>query len=256
MLLMIEQITKSFGGLFALNECSFDVKKDSITGLIGPNGSGKTTLFDIITGFYRPDKGKIFFKNRDISNMKPYKIMQQGIVRTFQITRVFPGLTVMGNMLYSPKNQCGEKLLNVFFSPIKIMKQDKLNRGRAEELLEIVGLAELGEEYAGHLSYGQQKLLELARALITNPDVILLDEPAAGVNPTILKKISKVIYDLNRRGKTFLIIEHNMKFIMEIAHKIVVLNYGKKIVENSPDCIQRDPEVIKAYLGTTYDFDS
>jgi len=252
-MLRIEQIEKIFGGLVALNGCSFDVGENSITGLIGPNGSGKTTLFNVITGFYRPERGHIYFKDRDISSLSPHEITQQGVVRTFQITRVFAGLSVLENMLYAPKHQLGERLPRALFQLGPIRDQEKINRERAMEVLEIVGLAELHSEYGENLSYGQKKLLELGRALMTSPELILLDEPAAGINPTMVKRMGQIILDLHQKGKTFIIIEHDMKFVMGICEKIVVLDYGIRIAEGPPEIIQKNEKVVEAYLGTTHD---
>lgn len=252
-MLRIEQIKKGFGGVVALDGCSFNVEGNSITGLIGPNGSGKTTLFNVITGFYKAEEGEIYFRDKNISRLSPHEITQMGVVRTFQITRVFSGLTVLENMLYAPQNQLGETLLRALFQLGPIRHQEKTNRAKAMELLEIVGLAELHAEYAENLSYGQKKLLELGRALMTSPDLVLLDEPAAGINPTMLRKMRQVILDLHREGKTFLVIEHDMKFVMGICQKVVVLDFGAKIAESPPELIQKDERVVKAYLGTTYD---
>jgi len=252
-ILRIEKIKKAFGGLVALNGCSFNVEERSITGLIGPNGSGKTTLFNVITGFYRAEEGEIYFKDLNISRMNPHEITQQGIVRTFQITRIFSGLTVLENMLYAPKHQLGERFLRALFQIGPIRDQERINRQKAMNLLEIVGLAELHSEYAENLSYGQKKLLELGRALLTSPELIMLDEPAAGINPTMVKKLSQVIFDIHQEGKTFLIIEHDMKFVMGICEKVFVLDFGEKISEGPPEFIQKDENVVKAYLGTTYD---
>lgn len=253
-ILKIDKIKKAFGGLVALNECSLDVKENSITGLIGPNGSGKTSLFNVITGFYKPDEGAVIFKGQEITRLSPHEITLEGIVRTFQITRVFSGLTVLENMLYAPKNQQGEKFLRALFQIGPIRRQEKINRQKAMDLLELVGLAELHSEYGANLSYGQKKLLELGRALLTSPELIMLDEPAAGINPTMIKKMSQVILDLHQEGKTFLIIEHDMQFVMGICEKVFVLDFGAKISEGPPEVIQKDENVVKAYLGTTYDF--
>jgi ABC-type branched-subunit amino acid transport system ATPase component len=252
-ILRIENIRKLFGGLVALNGCSFHVEEKSITGLIGPNGSGKTTLFNVITGFYRAEAGDIYFKEWNISRLSPHEITRHGMVRTFQITRVFSGLTLLENMLFAPKQQLGERLPRALFQIRPIRNQEKINLEKAMELLEIVGLAELHAEYAENLSYGQRKLLELARALMTSPEVILLDEPAAGINPTMFKRLCEVILDLHRKGKTFVIIEHDMKFVMGICEKVVVLDFGQKIAEGPPQSIQKDEKVVRAYLGTTYD---
>jgi len=253
-ILRIENIKKTFGGVVALNGCSFNVKENSITGLIGPNGSGKTSLFNIITGFYRADDGAIYFRDQEITRLSPHEITLEGIVRTFQITRVFSGLTVLENMLYAPKHQLGEKFLRALFQIGAIRDQERINRQKAMDLLELVGLANLHAEYASNLSYGQKKLLELGRALLTSPELIMLDEPAAGINPTMIKKLSQVILDLHRGGKTFLIIEHDMQFVMGICEKVFVLDFGEKISEGPPEVIQKDEDVVKAYLGTTYDF--
>ena len=253
-ILKIDNIRKAFGGVKALNGCSFNVKEKSITGLIGPNGSGKTSLFNVITGFYQADDGEIYFKDRKITKMSPHEITQEGIVRTFQITRVFSGLTVMENMLYAPKQQLGEKFLRALFQFRAIRQQEQVNRQKAMDLLDLVGLADLHAEYAANLSYGQKKLLELGRALLTSPELIMLDEPAAGINPTMIMKLRQVILDLHQAGKTFLIIEHDMQFVMGICEKVFVLDFGEKISEGPPHFVQKDANVVKAYLGTTYDF--
>jgi len=255
-ILKIDKITKAFGGVVALNGCSFDVKENSITGLIGPNGSGKTSLFNVISGFYRADDGAIFFKDQDITRLSPHEIALEGIVRTFQITRVFSGLTVLENMLYAPKHQQGEKFLRALFQIGAIRHQERINRQKAMDLLELVGLADLHVEYAANLSYGQKKLLELGRALLTSPELIMLDEPAAGINPTMIKKLRQVILDLHQEGKTFLIIEHDMQFVMGICEKVFVLDFGKNISEGPPEFVQKEENVVKAYLGSTYDFES
>jgi ABC-type branched-subunit amino acid transport system ATPase component len=252
-ILRIEKTKKIFGGVVALNGCSFRVEENSITGLIGPNGSGKTTLFNCITGFYRAEGGEIYFKDVGISRLRPHQIMQLGVVRTFQITRVFSGLTVLENMLYAPKDQLGEKLWRALFQISSIRHQERVNREKALEILEFVGLAELRSEYAENLSYGQKKLLELGRALMTSPELIMLDEPAAGINPTMVGRLRDVILELHQGGKTFLIIEHDMKFVMGICQKVVVLDFGERIAEGPPRIVQKNKRVVEAYLGTTSD---
>ena len=228
-ILQLQDVTKSFGNLTAVNNCSFKVEKDQIIGLIGPNGAGKTTLFNLITGSYTTDEGEILFKDQPITNLKPYQIAEKGIGKTFQITRVFSKMTLMENLIVAAR----------------VRNRDE----RALELLELAGLIDLKGDYASDLSYGQQKLLALIRVLMFDPDLILLDEPAAGINPTMQNKIMDLIHKLKDEGKTFLIIEHDMEVIMEHSEKIVVLNFGEKIAEGTAEEIKGNEEVLKAYFG-------
>jgi len=228
-ILQLQDVTKCFGSLVAVNKCSFALEKNRITGLIGPNGAGKTTLFNVITGFFTTDEGQIIFKGHQINNLRPYRIAERGIGRTFQITRVFPKMTLMENLIVAAR----------------VEKRDE----RALELLEVAGLIDLRGEYASDLSYGQQKLLALIRVLMFDPDLILLDEPAAGINPTMQNKIMELIHKLKEGGKTFLIIEHDMKVIMGHSDKIVVFNFGEKIAEGTGEEIKNNEEVLKAYFG-------
>ena len=230
-LLELRQVTKRFGGVTAVNCCSLDLAPGKIYGLIGPNGSGKTTLFNCITGLEVREEGQIRFKGERIDGLKPHQVARRGIGRTFQIIRVFPELTAL------------ENLLVVTWEPF-----DAAHR-RAQELLRFVTLDRLLNEYAGNLSYGQQKLLELARVLMTDPELILLDEPAAGVNRTLLNELLEAIRNLGAQGKTVFIVEHDMKVIMDLSEKIFVLNYGEKIAEGPPGLIQSDQRVIEAYFG-------
>ena len=239
-MLTIEGLTKSFAGIRALDNVTFQVPGQQITGLIGPNGSGKTTLFNVITGMYRPDAGEIYYQQEKLTGLKPHSICHRGILRTFQVTRLFWDMTVLGNMVI-PVRRLG---LSLFLEGI-LHREEK----RALELLEFVGLADAAQKKAKELSYGQQKLLELSSILMADPDMILLDEPAGGVNPVMIEQIMTVIRDLNQRGVTFFIVEHNMGLVMELCDTVVVLDGGQKIAEGTPAEIQNDQRVLDAYLG-------
>jgi ABC-type branched-subunit amino acid transport system ATPase component len=241
-MLQVENISKSFGGIRAVDGCSMAVERGSITGLIGPNGSGKTTLFNLITGFYPPDVGQIRFDDRPIHGLLPSRICHRGIGRTFQMTRLFWKMTVLENMIV-PVRQVGWKTL--FSRGVKTHEEE-----RALELLETVGLADYRNEEARRLSFGQQKLLEFAAVLMAEPELILLDEPAGGVNPVMIEKTMGFVEGLNRRGKTFLVVEHNMRLVMDLCQYVVVLDHGQKIGEGVPSQIQNDPIVLEAYLGS------
>ncbi len=230
-ILEVRGLTKRFGGVIAVNRCSLALAPGKIYGLIGPNGSGKTTLFNCITGLERRDAGEIIFRGRRIDGLKPHQIARCGIGRTFQIIRVFPELTAL------------ENLLVVTHGPFEAA------RCKALELLRVVTLDRLQNEYAGNLSYGQQKLLEFIRVLMTDPELILLDEPAAGVNRTLLKELLAAILRLRDQGKTVLIVEHDMKVVMGLCETVFVLDYGEKIAEGPPRAIQDDERVIEAYFG-------
>ncbi|GBD08930.1 Lipopolysaccharide export system ATP-binding protein LptB [Candidatus Thermoflexus japonica] len=240
-LLEVRDLTKDFGGLRAVNRCSFAVEQGSITALIGPNGAGKTTVFNLITGLLRPTSGRIYFQGRDITAMPPHRIARMGIARTFQITRELAELTVLENVVvYAAR----EGLAGLIRSSILQHEAE-----RAMALLEFVGLAAMAREKAGKLSYGQKKLLELAGVLMAEPQLIMLDEPAAGVNPTLLEEILERILQLNRSGMTFLIIEHNMDVVMNLSHQVVVMAHGEVICQGAPEVVRQDPRVLDAYLG-------
>ncbi len=241
-LLEARNVSKAFGGIHALEDCSITVEQGSITGLIGPNGSGKTTLFNVMTGYERVDRGIVQFKGRTITNAAPNAIFQLGIGRTFQLTRIFPRLTVLENMHVAVQRHGGLKSLLSRWTSLDEQKQ-------ALDLLDFVGLVALKDEFASDLSYGQKKLLEFASLLVANPGVVLLDEPAGGVNPTMINYISDRIRELNKRDITFLIVEHNMEFVMGLCNTITVLHRGSKIAEGTPEQIRNDTAVLDAYLG-------
>src|SRR5512144_2612715 len=235
-MLAVNGVSKAFGGIKAVDDCSLKVERGLVTGLIGPNGSGKTTLFNMITGFYRPDSGSISFCEQPIQNLVPSQICHRGIGRTFQITRLFWRMTVLENMIV-PVRHTG--LRTLFSRGVKEHEEE-----RAMELLDLVGLTKYRDEEARKLSFGQQKLVELASILMSDPELILLDEPAGGVNPVMIEKMMELVDSLNKQGKTFLVVEHNMRLVMELCQHIIVLDYGKKIAEGKPAEIQNNPLVL------------
>jgi neutral amino acid transport system ATP-binding protein len=248
-LLKVEGVTKAFGGLHALSGCSLNVEKGSIAGLIGPNGSGKTTLFNVITGYVKPDAGAVSFEGRDITGASPSQVFTLGVGRTFQITRIFPRITVLENMLVASQRQ------ESWLRGLTRSKSSTQEVAVAMEWLDFVGIARLASLQAGALSFGQRKLLELAYVLVANPDVILLDEPAGGVNLTLINEIAEKIRSLNKGGKTFLIVEHNMEFVMEICDTVTVMHQGVDLVSGTPEEVRNNPDVLDAYLGGADDED-
>jgi len=248
-LLTVQNITKEFDGIRALDNLSFEVEEKSIVALIGPNGSGKTTFFNIATGFMDEDKGKIFFKSREITLFKPYKIARLGIGRTFQNIRLFPQISVLDNVMLAFKYEKGEVFSAALLQTKKMKEEDKTNQKKAEELLKFVGLIDKKDNLGEQLSHGQRKLLELARALALDPELLLLDEPTAGLFPEMKELMLDHIRTLKNKGKAILFIEHDMHSVMSVADKIIVLNHGKKIAEGTPEEIKANKEVQIAYLG-------
>ena len=241
-LLEAHAISKSFGGIHALDGCGVSVEEGRITGLIGPNGSGKTTLFNVMTGYEPAQQGEVRFDGRRITNFSPDAVFALGIGRTFQLTRIFPRLTVLENMHVAAQRRGLRALLGRWSSS----REQK----EALDLLEFVGIAELKDEPAGNLSYGQKKLLEFASLLVAEPRVILLDEPAGGINPVMIAQLSERIRALNQRGITFLIVEHNMEFVMNLCVQVMVMHQGTKIAEGTPQEVRANPAVLEAYLGS------
>jgi ABC-type branched-subunit amino acid transport system ATPase component len=242
-LLEVAGVSKSFGGVHALSDCALEVSEGKIHGLIGPNGSGKTTLFNVITGYERIQQGDVRFNGMEITNAPPDRVFGLGMGRTFQLTRLFGRLSVLENMLVATQRKQG------WLRGVLRRSGSASEKRRATELLEFVGIGRLADEPASNLSYGQRKLLELASLLVADPAVLLLDEPAGGVNPTLIKHLAERITELNGAGKTFLIVEHNMEFVMSLCDQVTVLSQGTSLITGSPEVVRSDPAVLDAYLG-------
>ncbi len=249
-ILEIKNVEKDFGGVRAVAGCSFNVQPGTITGLIGPNGAGKTTLFNLITGFVPATGGQIYFQGKRIDRLPPHEIFRQGIVRTFQIPRELKRMTVLENMMLVPGHQAGENIWGSWLFPRRVRRQEEHNEAQAIDVLNFVNLIHLKDEYAGNLSTGQKKLLELARTLMAEPQLVLLDEPGAGVNPTLMKELVEHIRRAcTEKNLTFLLIEHDMDMVMRLCDPIIVMCYGEKIMEGPPHEVRRNEAVLEAYLG-------
>jgi ABC-type branched-subunit amino acid transport system ATPase component len=248
-LLAIDRLTKSFGGVAALDNCTMILGQGSITGLIGPNGAGKTTLLNVVSGLVKADEGSVVFNGHDITGLPTHRIAALGLVRTFQIARELGGLTVLENLLLSPRRQLGESVAGALLRHTAVRQQEQQNASDARRILERIGLWRLADQSASALSGGQKKLLELARALLLEPKLILLDEPAAGVAPPLLKDIVKLILELKSEGVSFGIVEHDMHLIDEVCDQVYVLIEGKVLVSGSFADVTADQRVIDAYLG-------
>ncbi len=249
-LLEIEDVVKRFGGIRAVDGATMKVREGAITALIGPNGAGKTTLFNVVTGFYRGDRGSVTFDGRAIFGEAPYEIARKGMVRTFQITKALAAMPVIDNMMLAAPDQPGERFRNLIMRPGAVREREKEVHAEAMELLEIFNLTELADGYAGTLSGGQRKLLELARALMARPKLLLLDEPMAGINPVLGKRLLDHMQRLRREsGVTFLFIEHDMEVVMNHSDRVVVMAEGRVIADGEPEEVRADKRVIDAYLG-------
>jgi ABC-type branched-subunit amino acid transport system ATPase component len=250
-MLDVLNVTKTFGGLRALDNCSIRVNQGEICGLIGPNGSGKSTLFNVITGYYRSESGEVWYNDKWIGGMAPYDIINMGISRTFQMPSLFKKMTVMENMLIAPKGQRGENIWRAWFGK-GVKQQEHENYIKAMELLEYMDIIRIRNEYADNISFGQQKLLELARTLMTDPKMLLLDEPTGGINPVLVNKIIESIKEMRTTGMTFLIVEHNMGVISSLCDRVYVLDHGKNIAMGTPAEVKTNERVVEAYLGTQH----
>ncbi len=248
-ILEIKNVSQEFGGLLALDRVNVEVKKGEVFGLIGPNGAGKTTLFNLITGIYRPTSGDIFFKGRPIGGFRPHRIAEVGIGRTFQNIRLFKKLSALDNVLVGMHSVSRAGFVSALLYTPWALKEERATREKSQALLEMVGLGDKGIELADSLAYGEQRCLEIARALALNPSLILLDEPAAGMNATEKEELLELIRKIQEMGVTVLLVEHDMNVVMNICHRIAVLDYGRKIAEGPPEQIKNDKQVIQSYLG-------
>ena len=249
-ILQINNLSKFFGGLAAVSNCSLKIKKGSITGIIGPNGSGKTTLFNLIAGNLISSKGTVLFNDEDITNIPSYELFSKGVLRTFQIAHEFTNLTVLENLMMVPGKQSGENLVNALFKPSIVKKEEAIVKEKALEVIDFLNLKHLSNELAGNLSGGQKKLLELGRTMMVDAKLVLLDEVGAGVNRTLLKEIGSAILRLNKeKGYTFCMIEHDMEFISRLCNPVIVMAEGSVLFEGTSDEVKNNEQVIESYLG-------
>ena len=249
-ILQVNNLSKFFGGLKAISNCSLKIKKGSITGIIGPNGSGKTTLFNLIAGNLKPNKGSVYFDNEDITGIPSYELFSKGVLRTFQIAHEFTNLTVLENLMMVPGGQSGELLVNALFKPRLVNEEEKKIKQKALEVIKFLNLTHLEKELAGNLSGGQKKLLELGRTMMVDAKIVLLDEVGAGVNRTLLKDIGSAILRLNKeKGYTFCMIEHDMDFISRLCDPVIVMAEGSVLFKGTSNEVKNNEQVIESYLG-------
>lgn len=251
-ILEIKDLKKYFGGIKAIDGISLEIYPKRITGLIGPNGAGKTTLFNVISGYYKPDAGEIYFKGERIDGLPLHKTFHKGLCRTFQISRELKLMTLMENLMLVSPNQLGESILKTWFLRAQVNKQERENRDKALHALESVGLDHLKDEYAGNLSGGQKRLLELARTMMAEPELIMFDEPGAGVNPAERRILAGRIRQLvDEFGIAVFLIGHEMELVMDVCEPIIVMERGKKLTEGNPEAVRNDPRVLEIYLGSS-----
>ena len=248
-LLVAKDVSKRFGGVQALAEVSFSIDRGEIYGLIGPNGAGKTSLFNVLTGIYEPDEGSFLFDGEPLDRLKPNDVAERGVARTFQNIRLFQNLSALENVMIGRHVRTKAGVLGAIFRDKRTRAEEAAIERRAYELLDYVGVAKRANDLAKHLAYGDQRRLEIARALATEPKLLALDEPAAGMNATETQGLKRLLEDIRRDGTTILLIEHDMKLVMSVCDRVLVLDYGRKIAEDSAAVVQNDPKVIAAYLG-------
>lgn len=250
-MIVVENLHKHFGGVQAVNGATLSIQPGSITGLIGPNGAGKTTLFNVIAGLYQPTSGKVFLDGEDITGLKPHELFHKGVLRTFQLAHEFSTLTVRDNLMMVPPNQAGESLMNTWFKPGLVKAHEEEVRVKADEVIRFLEIEHVAEEFAGNLSGGQKKLLELGRTMMVDAKIVFLDEVGAGVNRTLLHKIGDAIIKLNEeRNYTFCLIEHDMEFVARLCDPVICMAEGTVLAEGTIDEVKNNEQVIEAYLGT------
>jgi len=247
-ILNIVNVNKNFDGTIALDDFSLEIPQNSITGIIGPNGAGKTTLFNVITGFLPPDSGKVIFNGINLSRLPVYQIMRLGLARTFQQLRLITRMTVLDNILLAFQDQAGEHIRNIFLFPGRLRRQEMTHQEKAKELLAFMNIEDKENDLVEDLSYGQQKMVSLACCLASGADVLLLDEPVAGINPETIDKMLMLIKNLPEVGKTVVLIEHNIEAVMQVCDRVVFMDEGKKVAEDDPESVRNNPAVLEAYL--------